>query len=296
MSLESRKLKDKDVTILVNSCDLYEDAWNPFFRLLQIQWPECPYDIVLNTESKQYVDEYFDVKCICSSRKMIWSERLIYALNQIESKYILFFLEDFFLYDKVNEEIILQSLYCMEENNDIGVIKFVPHVPENWYDKDIVLNNYFSPIPKSFRARNAGLAAIWRKDYYLKLLRPFEDPWEFEIFGAIRSKKYPEQIFVQNNLYPLAFPYDIQIKYGYGITQRKWLRNNKALFEKYKIDVNFSNLGWFEEKKTEKIVGKKRTFKQKILLPFTNPLDFCKIIIIELKQKVYYIKHIRNYF
>ena len=28
-----------DVTILVNSCDKYEDAWEPFFKLFSIQWP-----------------------------------------------------------------------------------------------------------------------------------------------------------------------------------------------------------------------------------------------------------------
>ena len=40
-------MKKGEVTILVNSCDLYEDTWYPFFKLLQLQWPECPYKVVL---------------------------------------------------------------------------------------------------------------------------------------------------------------------------------------------------------------------------------------------------------
>ena len=50
-----------DVTILVNSCDKYEDAWEPFFKLFSIQWPECPYKIILNTESKNFSCDYLSV-------------------------------------------------------------------------------------------------------------------------------------------------------------------------------------------------------------------------------------------
>jgi hypothetical protein len=46
--------KKEDLTILVNSCDAYEDLWYPFFELFRINWPNCKYDIVLNTETKSY--------------------------------------------------------------------------------------------------------------------------------------------------------------------------------------------------------------------------------------------------
>ena len=42
-----------NLTIIVNTCDKYEDAWNPFFRLMEINWPESEnYKIILNTENK----------------------------------------------------------------------------------------------------------------------------------------------------------------------------------------------------------------------------------------------------
>ena len=112
MTLTDNSFDYSDVTILVNSCDLYEDAWNPFFRLLQIQWPNCPKNITLNTESKIYKDSYFNVKSIYPPKEMKWGERLIYALNKIDSKFILFF-RGFFLLDKVNEEIIASAIKFM---------------------------------------------------------------------------------------------------------------------------------------------------------------------------------------
>ena len=68
-----------------------------FFKLLKIQWPECPHDIVLSTETKTYDCDFLKIKTINSNRDLSWSSRLKNTLNQIETEYILFFLEDFFL-------------------------------------------------------------------------------------------------------------------------------------------------------------------------------------------------------
>ena len=34
--------------------DSYEDRWYPFFKLLTTYWPQCNYDILLNTETKDF--------------------------------------------------------------------------------------------------------------------------------------------------------------------------------------------------------------------------------------------------
>lgn len=293
---EEKMIDRSDIAVLVSSCDLYEDAWNPFFRLLQKNWSECPKHIYLNTETKHYNDEYFDITCLNSSSKIKWGARLIHALEQIDSDYILFFLEDFFLLDKVNNDLFLEALDLIKLDS-VGVVKFIPHVwPESYYFSDI--SEHFSPTYRDFRARNAGMASLWKKNYYLKLLRAYEDPWKFEIFGAIRSRKYKEDIWFQNANSPCVFPYEVLIKYGYGITKRKWLKNNKELFEKNQIRVNFDRLGWYDDDNMTptKIVGVKRTKKEKLQMPFTNSSLFLKIVNYEIKQKLYYIKHFRNYF
>lgn len=83
--------KKSEVTILVSSCDKYEDAWEPFFRLLNIQWPDCPYNIVLSTETKNYDCDFLNVETINSSPKLSWSSRLKNVLTQISTEYVLFF-------------------------------------------------------------------------------------------------------------------------------------------------------------------------------------------------------------
>ena len=119
-------MKKRDVTILVNSCDLYEDTWYPFFKLLQIQWPDCPYRIVLNTETKKYDCPFLNVETINSGNGLSWTARLKYVLNQIDSEFVLFFLEDFFLLEPVRTEAFDKAWSIIKENQDVGLIHFTP--------------------------------------------------------------------------------------------------------------------------------------------------------------------------
>lgn len=41
-------------SILVNTCDKFEDCWNPFFKLFFLFWPDYNGVIYLNTEYKEY--------------------------------------------------------------------------------------------------------------------------------------------------------------------------------------------------------------------------------------------------
>ena len=42
------------MSILVLSCDKYKYAWDDFFNLRDIFWPDCPYPWYVVTESEDY--------------------------------------------------------------------------------------------------------------------------------------------------------------------------------------------------------------------------------------------------
>ena len=73
-------------SILVSSCDKFSTAWHPFFTLLNRYWPNCPYNVFLNTETLSY-NEY-GVKTI-NSDELSWTGRLIDSLYKIESDFTL---------------------------------------------------------------------------------------------------------------------------------------------------------------------------------------------------------------
>jgi hypothetical protein len=240
---------NKDVTILVNSCDKYESVWDPFFRLLKIQWPECQnYKIVLNTETKVYNCDFLNIETICSGTKLTWSQRLKKVLARIDSDYVLYFLEDFFLQDKVSEIALLEAIDFIKKNKNIGYLGLKYNSTRVFKDENqkIPEEHFFEKDLVCYMNRVNSMTALWRKDYLISLLRNHETPWEFELYGSVRSRRKPEKVMVTNNLngdFPPIFVYEVDPVYGYAINGGKWLPKNKELFDKFGIEVNYDDLG-----------------------------------------------------
>lgn len=236
-----------NLTIIVNTCDKYEDAWNPFFRLMEINWPESEnYKIILNTETKDYKCNYRNVKTVCSGN-ISWSKRLKNILESIDTDFVLFFLEDFFLRSPVNQKLFEEAFNLISENSDIGYIG-LKYTPERIFkDKNFTpTERFFSRDLLATKCRITAMSVLWRRSWLIELLDEKENPWEFENNASVRSKQYSYKVLEINNINgvcPPVFDFEDKIKYGYGITQGQWLPKNRELFEKYGIEVNFDNLG-----------------------------------------------------
>lgn len=240
---------DNNVTILVNSCDKYEDAWEPFFRLLKIHWPECEnYRIILNTETKVYNCGFLNVETICGGIKATWSERLKVVLEKIDTEFILFSLDDFFLMSKVSTKSFDEAVNFISGDASVGYVGLKYNKTHKFKDPNMVepQEHFFDRTLTDTVNRINCNTALWRKDFLLKLLRMHESPWEFEKYGSYRSKRYNQKIMIINNMHgimPPVFDYDVEIKYGHGLTLGQWLPKNKELFDEYGIEVDFDNLG-----------------------------------------------------
>lgn len=308
--LENNIIENADITILVNSCDFYEDAWDPFFKLLKIQWPNCPYKMVLNTENKEYECKFMDVRTIKTGKEASWTARLRSALKQIESKYILFFLEDFFLLSKVREESFSKAIEIITNDDKVGLVHFIPseismNIPE--YNLDDCF--YELPVRKrTFRTRVA--VSLFRKEYFLRLLYKDENPWQYERESHFRSMFAGYKIIRQDyDLYPPTFTYVLDHACGIGITSKKWLINSKAFFESMGInDINYDRLGVLEDKsrveKKPKIeikneikkLGFRQLFYNKVTHPIKLKIRHIWILqdIINFKKYIKYWNYYRK--
>ena len=294
-------IMNNNVTILVNSCDLYEDTWYTFFKLLQIQWPKCPYKKVLHTETKEYTCPFFEVKTVKTGKDLSWTARLKKALEQIDTEYVLFFLEDFFLLSEVRVEAFNKALDIIDNNPDIGLIHFTP-TEKNMPTPNDDLDNCFYELPIRKRTLRTRVAvSLFRKDYLLKLLYKDENPWQYERESHIRSMFAGYKIIRQDySLYPPTFHYCLDHDIGIGVTSRKWLKNNKSFFESMGIyDVNYDNLGVFsnesyqkmkDDKANIKIVGFKEWFYVKFKQPIKRKLRHSWLIqdILNFKKYIKY--------
>ena len=238
-----------NITILVNSCDKYESVWEPFFKLLLKQWPECKnYTIILNTETKVYNCDFLNIKTICSGTNLTWTKRLKNVLNQIETDYILYFLEDFFLREKVNHQTLLEAVNYIKTHNEVGYIGLKYNPQHNFKDiSKVDFSSHYLDKDKIIKINRVNhMTALWKKDWLFSLLRNHETPWEFETFGSVRSRRCSEKVLVLNcvnNTCPPVFVYDVNPEIGYAVYGGKWMPKNIELFKEHNIDVDFDILG-----------------------------------------------------
>lgn len=231
------------VTILVNSCDDYEEIWNPFFMLYKKYWPTCNYPIVLNTESKKY--HYGDLNIRTMSlykpgQKVPWGKRLIETLKNVESEYILFLLDDFFFTDYVDVKRLEECIKWMDENPNIATFGFTrtrqPNIKDGKFPG-------FEKRPQEGEYRLNTQAAIWRREKLISYIRPHESAWDWEILGSKRSSRYQEDFYsaIEGDL--LIFPYN---SVDYGLRRGKWLKGTVSVFDREGIKVDYSKRGFWD--------------------------------------------------
>lgn len=247
----------KDVTLLVSSCDKYEDAWHPFFELLHIYAKGFPYPIVLNTETKQYQNAHFDVRVINTTGKKTWSQRLKAVLDQIDTEFVFLVMDDYFLKAEFGFSRFEKVLAYLRENKDVGVVDIAPRWATN--EEEVKRNWLSNDISDSFYVREKDewnitlVPTVWRREFLRNLLRDHEDVWTFEYYSGIRAKKTNQKVVRFVTKMPTIYEYDFQVWTGMGITRGQWLPKNVEFFERHGITVNFSRLGILNVSSSEEI-------------------------------------------
>ncbi len=229
-------------TLLVNTCDAYSDCWDGFFKLLHIQWQDMPLKVVLNTETKNYDSPYFDITVHNTDKRFAWGKRLISALKSIDTKYVIFALEDFYLESPVDEKKVIECYGYMENDPEIACFCFYPTDDEN----NIQSNKYpgFEKRPQNGDYRLNCQFAIWNREKLISYIRPHENPWEWELYGSKRSSRYNTKFYSIMKSAPAIFDY----QNGGALRRGRWWKTMlDPLCEKYGIEIDYSSRDTFEE-------------------------------------------------
>lgn len=195
-STESVKIQEQptsfeDLSIIVFSCDKYQELWNGFFGLLFKKWPSLKgansyVPIYLVSNSKQFDDPR--VITIKNENEKSWSDNALNVLSQIKTKYILVFLDDYFI-TNIDEQRLYQ-VFSFMKRDDVAYCQI--SVDNDGLDKSVRKKTEVAPgIAEKGRFeqyRTAIQACIWRTKDFKHILKPGESIWHFEIPGTDRSQ------------------------------------------------------------------------------------------------------------
>ena len=110
----------KDVAILVVSCDAYKDLWDPYFHSLFKFWPDCPYQIYLGSNEEEFSDSR--VESILVGPDKEYSTNLIAMLERINTPWVILWIEDLFISEKINSSYV-SELVDMAIEKEVGYLK-----------------------------------------------------------------------------------------------------------------------------------------------------------------------------
>ena len=190
--MELNKEKDDDfnkVSILVVSCDSYKDLWKPYFRSMFKYWPDCPYPIYLGSNESIHLDSRINPILIGSDKD--YSSNLLAMLDQIDSPFIILWIEDLLISKTINTGYI-KKLIKIAIDNKVGYLKLAISTP--WaFTKN--KHQMIGSIPKGVKYRSGIGLALWNKETLKKLLIPGESAWQIERNGSHRSNSFVEPFY-----------------------------------------------------------------------------------------------------
>lgn len=232
-------------SVLINTCDKYEDAWYPFFELVKKYWSNCTYKFYLNTEKKEYNHNDIELTVLnqlgdANISSIRWGERLKSSLNYIDTPFVILLLEDFFLQDFVDFLELENCIKMMEQDENLVAIYFkrIKGFTESYSEN----SNYF--IMNENKKYKVNLqAGIWRKSELQKLIYRDDSPWSIEENGQNRIENTKMKFLcskkgTHSSCKDCVFPYLTDRKLGYGIWRGKWMWKNNKLLNRNGIKLN----------------------------------------------------------
>lgn len=232
-------------TLLVNSCDRFEDTWEACFTLLKVHGAQGldTDGIMLVTERKDYAFDGLDIRTSKANRSVegyrTSSECLIDALDQVQTDLVLYIQDDYFLERPIDAEEVNALARKMVDDPGIGHIGLThqgsrgPFTPT---DDDRLWR-----IGSRAGYRISTQAGLWRVPILRSYLRPEENGWMFEIYGTRRSWRRDETFLTVNRDRPEPIGYTLT-----GIIKGRWHRAMPALFARHGIQVDFSKRGFYD--------------------------------------------------
>ena len=283
------------LTIIINSCDKYEDCWLPFFKLFNkfgCDLKNCK--MILNTETKIFKYENLNIHCLALYKKdqdIPWGKRLRDTIDHVNTDYILMLLDDFFLHREVDIKVINNCIEWLDKNENTGMFNLLYLKGAETESKDF---NGFCLIPTGTAFRLNAQAGIWKKEILKKSILDMESPWEWERFGNMRN-----DIVIKQEVYSLKKDAYEPYFYNYypavisGIMRGKWAVSHiDPLFKKYGIFIDYSirgeyiqkppHISWY--KKLLKRLKENNVIFYIIIKYSTLPLIFIRRTIIDINE------------
>lgn len=229
-------ISNKELAIIVYSCERNSDMWPIFSFLFRKYWANCPFEVILVTDSYRgkpqggvYVNEekenIFSKIVVCDAD---WSRMIRAAIDAAGTCFVSLWMDDYLLCDYVQEHVMEDYIEIMRQ---YGAANIRLLSPETWTEL-IVTDRKGIGIWKPGTAYSMSTqVGIWDVEFLKHYIKDGWSAWDFERKGSIE---------IQDKEHPLLVVMDYVFPYEEGVRRGKWMDNGVRLCRRNNIELDFS--------------------------------------------------------
>lgn len=212
------------LSVVISSCDKFSDLWDENIKAYRKFWLQNPCATYLVTDAKKDW-EADGVQLVVAEGENDFPLRIKYALNCVDTKYVLVTLDDYFLIDPVDNDKIEYLLQRME-NEHIQYLSL--------YNRRVTKPKQYLPLEKLNRidlTKKYAITlypAIWEVEFLKKTIQDDLSPWLYEV--SLTKTAVQENANCQSSL---AGTYNILDVVRKG----KVLHKAQRYFKRHQIDI-----------------------------------------------------------
>lgn len=188
-------LKDK-ITCLIFSCDKFSDLWDGNIKLFNQNWQDRDFKTFIVTD-KPTRKQIPGIGIISAGTELEWSDRLKYALQFVETRYVFVTLDDYFLIKKVDTNRIRDYLLLME-NEKYDYLRLYPR-PKRATKSEIIGYKGIYNIDIHCNYSVNLYSGIWSKHFLEYTVKEPMNAWKFEISLSKKAIDYGAKCICSNN-------------------------------------------------------------------------------------------------
>lgn len=168
-------LKDK-LTMIINSCEKYSDLWESHILLLNKFWSDRNIETLLVTD-RITTKKFENVKVFAAGEGKELPDRLSMIIPLIQTEYVLFTLDDYFLTQKIITDNI-HNLICEMDTRSIDYIRLFkrPNSSSKITGSSILFNINLS---KNYDVNL--YPGIWRTTFLESTIIKGQNAWQYEV-------------------------------------------------------------------------------------------------------------------
>jgi hypothetical protein len=172
------------VSVLISSFDGYSECWPAVCHGLSKYWLDCPYPTYLIANKRDF--SHPRVSVLRSADADDWSGALLFALARLDTEYVMYLQEDYWLVERVSTDRIREYVDLM----DVHGINYIRLLSKPIPDGEFAADRRLGVLAKTADYRTSVQVSLWRTQVFRSLLRAGESAWQFEIDGNRRSISY----------------------------------------------------------------------------------------------------------